>query len=395
MKSSLQRLYRTKLVLLATAATAVGIALLVSARWADSQAGWTWVKDLPVADVGSALFTTGLIVIFFEYIDREDEEAREAERLRRILADAAPDIRDAVVDGFAFAPDSLTNVASPTTIDRVIENCLTLQLGDPELAADTYTDLRDQVLRSKSRWYDTRISVALSPWAEGPASGSGSMFVATVRWEYRVVPDSPVMRVSCVSDLDEYQELLRDPASVDAWRFRPVPGIDASSPKAFQLLQFTLDGEQLPIHRASHRGGQTYTINIGHEILAAHRRVAIAYTHRILLQQHGHLMHIDLSQPVKGLSVQFSYKDCGIRSVNVLDYIAGARQPRITQLPPTDPAPSVEVSYDGWVFPKGGVAFVWVLESEMPTEKTSASEKAVANIRDHKTGSAASHRART
>lgn len=53
------------------------------------------------------------------------------------------------------------------------------------------------------------------------------------------------------------------------------------------------------------------------------------------------------------------------RYVNVLDYIAGARQPRIAQLPASDPTPSVEIGYDGWVFPKGGVAFVWMLESEL------------------------------
>lgn len=49
----------------------------------------------------------------------------------------------------------------------------------------------------------------------------------------------------------------------------------------------------------------------------------------------------------------------------MLDYIAGAQQPQITQLPADDPTPSAKISYDGWVFPKGGVAFVWMLESEL------------------------------
>jgi hypothetical protein len=39
--------------------------------------------------------------------------------------------------------------------------------------------------------------------------------------------------------------------------------------------------------------------------------------------------------------------------------------PQIAQLPAKDPFPSVEAAYDGSVFPKGGVAFVWVLESEL------------------------------
>jgi hypothetical protein len=371
MKSPLQRLYKTKLVLLATIMTIAGIGLLVFTRWAENRYEWAWLRNLPVTDTGSALFTTGLIAVFFTYVGAQDAEQEDTERLRRVLADAAPDIRDAVVNGFAFAPDALTNVASPTTLDRIVENCLAIRLGDHDLASDTYADLREQVLRSDSRWYDTRVSVALSPWSEGPAAGRGAMFTATVRWEFRVIPDSPVMRLACVSDLEEYRALLRDPSSTAAWYFQPVGKLNGASPQAFQLLQFTLDGEQLPIHRTTTGDSQTYSVSIGPEAVAERRRVVISITHRILVQRSGHLFHLDLSRPVKGLSVQFSYGDCGIRYVNVLDYIAGARQPRITLLPPSDPTPSVEVSYDGWVFPKGGVAFVWVLESELPLEKPS------------------------
>lgn len=83
------------------------------------------------------------------------------------------------------------------------------------------------------------------------------------------------------------------------------------------------------------------------------------------MQQHGHLLYLDVGQATKGFYAQLSYSDCGIRHLNVLDYIAGAQASRITQLPATDPTPSVEISFDGWVFPKGGVAFTWVLEREI------------------------------
>ena len=96
-----------------------------------------------MADIGSALFTTGLIVIAFEYIDQEDAEVRANQRLRKILRQEAPAIRDAVVDGFAFAPDSLTNVASPETLDKIVENCLAIQLGDQALAKEIYADVRE------------------------------------------------------------------------------------------------------------------------------------------------------------------------------------------------------------------------------------------------------------
>jgi hypothetical protein len=72
MPNPLQRLYQTKLALLATIFTFVGVALLVLARWSEATGAWSWLANLPVTDIGSALFTTGLIVIAFEYIDQQD-----------------------------------------------------------------------------------------------------------------------------------------------------------------------------------------------------------------------------------------------------------------------------------------------------------------------------------
>jgi hypothetical protein len=107
-------------------------------------------------DIRSALFTTGLIVVAFEYIDREDADQRANLRLRRVLSEEAPAIRDAGIDGFAFAPDHLAQVASPETLDRIVRNTLAIQLGDQELADDLYTDLRQQVTRSAERRLDVR-----------------------------------------------------------------------------------------------------------------------------------------------------------------------------------------------------------------------------------------------
>jgi hypothetical protein len=144
-----------------------------------------------------------------------------------------------------------------------------------------------------------------------------------------------------------------------------VGELDGASREVFQLLQFTVDGQPLPSRRAARPKGQVLTVTIGKDIVAAGQPVAIAYTYRTLVRRHGHLLHLDISQPTKGLHLAFQYKDCGIGYVNVLDYIAGAAQPEIAQLPASDPTPSVEVGYDGGVFPKGGVAFVWALESEL------------------------------
>jgi hypothetical protein len=85
MRSPLQRLYKTKLAFLATIFSVGGIALLVLADGANHQHGLAWLNQLPIADLGSVLFTTGLVVIAFEYLDSKDSEERATRRLRRIL----------------------------------------------------------------------------------------------------------------------------------------------------------------------------------------------------------------------------------------------------------------------------------------------------------------------
>lgn len=216
---------------------------------------------------------------------------------------------------------------------------------------------------AKERWRDLDISVALTPWEGAASSGRPPMFVATVRWEYRVVPTSPLMRFSCVSDHDEYRDLLRDPSTTQAWYFEPIAGLTAASDDVFELVQFTVDGKTRSVRRTKRKDAQTFTASIGTE--KTKKEVAIAFTYRVLVQQHGHLLSLSIRAPTKGLKVEFWYGGCGFRYVNVLDFIASAQRPRITRTAASAPTPSIEVGFDGWAFPKAGVTFVWVLEKEM------------------------------
>ena len=209
------------------------------------------------------------------------------------------------------------------------------------------------------------LSVALAPWTDGAASGRGAMFVATIRTEYWLVPVSPVMRFTAVSDLDEYRESLQDASGTVAHYIQPVGGLDGGSAEAFELVELTVDGAQRPVRRTARSGAQVYTANLGDAAMRGGQPVAVSYTRRLLVQQHGHLLHLDISRPTKGLRVQFAYGGCGIRYVSVLDYIAASTQARLSRLPAGEPTPSIALGFDGWVLPKAGVAFVWVLEREM------------------------------
>ncbi|MGQ0777624.1 MAG: hypothetical protein ACT4NY_24975 [Pseudonocardiales bacterium] len=199
------------------------------------------------------------------------------------------------------------------------------------------------------------VTVTLAPWIAGPTTGHGSMFVATLRWEYRVTPTSPTLRFACISDPSEYRDLLRDQAITAAWYFGRSAPIEAISPEAFELIQFTVNGKVRPIRRAQRKGAQVYSASLGSTDLNG-QPVAITYTYRVLVQRHGHLLYLDLPRPTKGLKVQFNYGDAGIRRVNTLDFIASAESARVEDTPGSVPDRSVSIGFDGWIFPRSGIA---------------------------------------
>jgi hypothetical protein len=98
--------------------------------------------------------------------------------------------------------------------------------------------------------------------------------------------------------------------------------------------------------------------------------IVVAYTYRVLVQRHGHVLYLDLPRPSKGLRVQFTYQGAGIRRVTALDFIASSEPTRVGQTPASVPARSVDIGFDGWIFPRSGVAFVWVLDDELSQDST-------------------------
>lgn len=354
MESLRNQLYKTKVQFVAVLLAALGIALVVPGFLLMTDLSLPGLLSLVFLNFGFAVLTTGMVAIAFGYIERKHGEQRTKDG-----------IREAVMEGWAFDVDTLQRVASEERLDQIAVNTLSARLKDKSLAGEVYADLRDQVIRSPERWHDVDVNVSLKPWTGGPATGVGSMFIATVRWEYKVVPASATMRFACVSDMGEYRELLRDQSIASAWHFDPSSHLDPASTDVFELLTFTVDGMERKIRRAERKGAQLYAVSLGSSA-NGDDRVTIAYTYRVLIQRHGHLLYLDLPRPTKGLHVRLDYTAAGIRRVNTLDYFASSQSSVVEHAPATGAAKTVNVSFDGWVFPRSGVAFVWVLDDEYP-----------------------------
>lgn len=363
MADPLQQLYKTKLQLIAVLLAGAGIGLIAWGYWLAGDAREPDVLSAAAVNFGFAFVTTALVAFIFEYLDRKYGEQQARQGLREAVRAEAPAIRDAVLDSLAFNADELKDLVSKEQLDRIAAGALALRLEDKQLANELYADLRDQVLTAPERWHDVNISVALSPWEHGPTTGSGSMFVATIRWEYKTKPSMNTVRFACVADDQEYRELLRDPTVTSAWHFDASGGIDPVGRDVFDLLSFTVDGAERKIRRTTRPGAQIYSVGLAPGTVD--REITVAYTYRVLAQRHGHLLYLDIPRPAKGVRLQLDYSRAGIKRVNVLDYFASSKGSRVEQARAAADAKIVNVSFDGWTLPRAGVAFVWVLMDEL------------------------------
>lgn len=364
------QLYRTKLTLLAVLLVVLGIGLMVGAKWLATRPGWRWLSTLPAVEIGSTLFIAGLLSIALNYFDGQDREVRDTERLGKAIENKAPAIVQAALDGMVASAGNVA-VLSVGEQDQLIRNGLAARLGDAEFATEVYDDIRDQAVRAAERWYDAKVSVDLAPLSMDRGSGKAApstldprsdtepMFVVTVRWEYTVVPKHPVRRFVCVADKQEYRELTQEPGATSIWFMRPKAGIVTGSREAFELVQFTVDGEERAIRRSARGDGQTYTVGLGRETISADQPVVVSYTFRTLVSVASHVLNIDLEQPTRGVQVQLDYGDVDIAQVSVIDSIASSRRARIIRTPAEVPGRAVRIEFDGWAFPRSGVTFVW------------------------------------
>jgi hypothetical protein len=252
-------------------------------------------------------------------------------------------------------------------LDNLIANSLALRLGDQQFASEIYTEIRDQAVLASERWYDANLSIDLSlpdVSGMGPKRGAAykrDYFAVTVRWEYKVVPKHTQRRFVCLSDREEYAELLHERIGTSAWYLKPTGGLPAESQAAFELVRFAVDGQERPIRRSARKDSQTYTASVGEEAVRAGKPVTIAYTYRTITRQDGHLLFFDIEQPTRDLRVDFDYAGTGIEGVSTLDMVPTVRPARIERPAPGHPGETIRVDLDGWIFPRSGVAFVWAL----------------------------------
>ncbi|EGE38116.2 hypothetical protein HMPREF0059_00969 [Actinomyces viscosus C505] len=360
--SLLHRLRRLKAALLAVSFTLAGILLMMLNAWLTPlQLGdWQWLHALPLGELGGTLFGAGLLSTFFEYTFRRDQERAVTERFRQTIREEAPALRDAVIEAFRFDRQDVARIATPELLDDLARTSLGLRFGDPAFGREVYADIRHQAMAAEERWYDARVDATLGI-PRGRSIAPTPFFDLRVRWEYTVTPRHRFRKFAVVSDRQRYDQLVAERGETSVWYRRPVPGLAVSDPEVFTLEQFTVNGTPVPFTREVDEVSQVYTVDLGEQVIQQEQAVVISFSFRTRTLRSGHVVHLDIDRPTRGLDVELRYDPEQVGQMRILDFASIGEGGRLTQVPNT---PTLRYRYDGWLFPRAGMVFVWTLPDE-------------------------------
>lgn len=171
-----------------------------------------------------------------------------------------------------------------------------------------------------------------------------------------------MQRFACTSSREEFHDLISDIPSASTWFMTPRPGFVASERESFELLQYSVDGEERSIRRSARKAGQTYSVRVGDDIVRDRRMVRVRHTYRTITPKYGHLLMVAIAQPTKGLTLTLDYTDADeIAVIRVSDLISSAQRPRLSRLPDKAEAREISLDVPGWILPQAEVSFVWTL----------------------------------
>lgn len=113
MQELLHRLQRVKMALACLLLIVSGVILLVANRSLARAEMPSWIGLLPVSELGGLLVGAGLLGVWLDHVLSREKDAEDELRLRRLLHEQAPAMRDAVLEAFAANHEDLKRLATP------------------------------------------------------------------------------------------------------------------------------------------------------------------------------------------------------------------------------------------------------------------------------------------
>lgn len=329
-------------------------------------APWNWVRFLPWQSLAGTALGVVLIAFAYEWFVRKETEEKLIQMLKEHLHFQEEIIGNHIAKAMLFDKEIMRRVLAPDMMDDVLRTGLEIRLGDDQLARETYDNLLSQLLISHERRSNYRCKISLTNIRDRGVADNikQKYYEGYIEERYDTVLQKTSFLFVCVGKTEEYDELLRDTRWELRWIAEPTKDFPIVDGSIFHIESVSVDGLSLDIK--SDTVGGKYMVTADHKALQAMlgRSVTVFYRYKVKVQKRGHLLRVNMPCPTKNVVVELDYRDTDIHFVNVHNFFVSNAEP-ILRFPSQQSPRRIEIEVNGWVFPKGGVIFGWVLRSEM------------------------------
>ncbi len=319
---------------------------------------WQWLDFIPWLSLNEALIAIVVVVFAYEWIVRKETEKKLDLTLRTHFEDQAKSIEKQISKALIIEPDVMRQF-DYVVVDNIIRKGLEIRLRDDQLAKETYDSLLSQLLISDERRSNYRCKVSLRTFRGSSDDIRQKYYEGYINVEYYTYLQKNAFRFTCVASTEEYNKLLRDPSWELRWIIEPTQEFPVTDKSVFDVVYISVGGKPLRINPTNEDGKYVIVADLPELQSMFGKLVKVDYCYKTQIQKLGHLLMVNVPCPTKSVRVEFEYGDTDIHYVNIQDLIVSKAASSIHRTPG-----SIEIDVDDWVFPKGGVVFVWVLRSE-------------------------------
>jgi hypothetical protein len=357
-----QDMLKMSLVALGLATVALFLAAGAARR---SGPGWHWLTRVPFDALAETTLSVTLIGVIYEWLARREFEKAFEASVANALRDQGTEVVAMLAQTLLTDRRTFAQAMSVEATDELVLAALDVRLGGREVAADSYQDMLRMFGTDVQRWSDYRIIISLSPVA-----GLKEYFDAYLEVEFDANVPHDEYLFGAVGDPAEYERMSdrhsRTSSWQEVWSSPATPDYPQPSEATFELEYVKVGGREWEVEMLDQAGMHGYRARLPVDAAAPAGGHRIHYRFRARIATSPHVLALTLPYPTRNVEFDFSADGTDIYYVNTFDHLVGSGVPVVTRGPSEREPTTVRIEKAGWVLPRSGVVFGWILQGERP-----------------------------